>query len=258
MCTLTVSTDSERFLVTMNRDEARTRAEELPPEVSRPPDAPALVRPLDGKARGTWIGANDRGLVAALLNLYDAEDPEASPPRPGGPSRGELVPLLLRCLDLDGARARLAGGLDATRYPPFRLAVFSFRGGVSVRSRGDGRLELEEHAPGPAFLSSSSWRPEEVIPWRRERFEEWRAAGGPRRGPLPEFHLLRPEGREAWAPLLARDRASTRSIVQVEVDLAAATATMRYWPRPEPDLDPSRDVVEVPLPLIETGRARGR
>ena len=81
MCTLTVSRDAERLRVTMNRDEARSRAEEHPPTRTAEGGSPPILCPRDGQRGGTWIGVNGAGLVGCLLNLYEAENPDAPPAR---------------------------------------------------------------------------------------------------------------------------------------------------------------------------------
>ena len=50
------------------------------------PDRPQVRGGLDSLAGGTWLGVNDDGLVAAVLNRRGTLGPE-----PGKRSRGELV-----------------------------------------------------------------------------------------------------------------------------------------------------------------------
>ncbi len=237
MCTLTVHRNSERVLVTMNRDESRLRGEESPPELSERGATPRTLAPRDGNAGGTWIGVNDRGLVACLLNLYEEEQ---AAPRPSGmASRGELIPRILESEAHGSARDRFVAEFDRIRYLPLELAIFSSVGGTSLLWRGKGDLEATVHPGEWTLLSSSSWIPQEVLPWRRELFRNWREEGERWRGPIPEFHLLQPEGREYWSPLLSRENASTRSLTQVEVPRDGGSPVMRYWPRPTVDLDPA-------------------
>ena len=67
-----------------NRDEMADRPW-LPP-ARHWPDRPNVVAGLDELAGGTWLGLNDEGLVAAILNRPGTLGPEQ-----GKRSRGELV-----------------------------------------------------------------------------------------------------------------------------------------------------------------------
>ena len=256
MCTLTAERRSDRRLITMNRDEARTRGEELPPallasEADSGADFPKRVAPIDRPSGGTWFGVNDRGVVAGLLNLYDDE---SAPPAPRGTtSRGILVPEVLTTATIDDAVARATSLVAAKetppRFSPFRLAIFAPDGDRLVVWSREQQLSVEELPGDAVFLSSSSWRAPEVLPWREERYHAWRESGAPHRGSLPTFHIDQPEDLSEWAPLMAREKSSTRSISQVEIPLVAdATAELRYWGRPTTASD-APDVI-VPLPLV--------
>ena len=70
MCTLLAllgTVPGYPLVVAMNRDEFYDRPS-LPPAVRTAPTR--LVAPRDARAEGTWIGVNERGVVAALSNRY--------------------------------------------------------------------------------------------------------------------------------------------------------------------------------------------
>jgi uncharacterized protein with NRDE domain len=93
MCTAVLRWDRDGVLVAMNRDERRDRADELPPRIDD--GGPTrLLAPRDSERGGTWIGANEFGLVALLLNGYVTGDLDLIG-RPDVPSRGTIVPGLL-------------------------------------------------------------------------------------------------------------------------------------------------------------------
>ncbi len=254
MCTLTAELTPERFCLTMNRDESRERAEEAPPCISAPPHLPQLLAPRDGGAGGTWIGVNDQGVVGCLLNLYD-DGSEPKPPS-GTATRGELVEFALRGSSRTDAVRAFRDTCVPTRYSPFRLVIFGVTPaddesaarevGTLFVWRGNGALEELPLGEEWTFLTSSSWNPLEVLPWRESEFRAWREGGAERRGLLPTFHVSQPKDREAWAPLLSREKTSTRSITQVEIDRATGKISMRYWSRPTPDA--STPTLEVELP----------
>jgi len=229
MCTLTVLRDADRVLVTMNRDERRDRAPEISPRVSVDHSTGvAWAGPRDGAAGGTWMGANEFGVVACLLNQYASG---SAPPRdPSRPSRGAIVPALLARGSWGNGLAWLDSDFDPTAYDGFRLVLVNAEETVLVVWTGTGDLEIMRPPTERFFLSSSSWNQEEVLPWRRARFEEWCAAGAKATHRIPSIHLLRSEGMESWAPLMAREHSATRSITQVDLGRHGHGLRVRWWP----------------------------
>ena len=73
------------LLLAANRDELRTRASMSP--ARHWPDRPHLRGGLDVLARGSWLGINDDGVVAAVLNRRGTLGPA-----PDKRSRGEAPP----------------------------------------------------------------------------------------------------------------------------------------------------------------------
>ena len=251
MCTVTLHVEANALLVAMNRDEYRQRAPELAPERFRgEPDGIAWAGPLDGQSRGTWIGVNERGVVACLLNRYQAHS-DASAPSAEPPSRGGIVP---RCLERGEARdclEWLANGFDPSSYDPFTLLVAWPGGGRAYRWDGkDGPL-TEPLARGWQMRSSSSWRREEVLAWRRVEFDAWRRAGCPDSGRLPSFHLLQPPGKAEWAPMMAREKTATRSVTRVAVSRSGAAAEIAYWRAPVRDPETPDCRLELALLLAD-------
>jgi uncharacterized protein with NRDE domain len=147
MCLLVVAWRSHaryRLVVAANRDEFHDR-----------PSAPLgwwsedgrILAGRDLRAGGTWLGVTRSGRFGAVTNFRDLE----SPPAPGMPSRGTLVP---RFLAAEADSAVFLAGLDgeASRYAGFNLLV---GGGAALHyfsNRGDaGPRELE---PGVYGLSN--------------------------------------------------------------------------------------------------------
>lgn len=253
MCTLTLRRSGRGYLLTMNRDERLERAPEEPPGLHEQ----GRVRwagPLDGAGRGSWIGLNEFGVTAALLNRYpDLEgDTEPEPPSSENtasrPSRGRIIPLLL-----GQGRGRqvlnwLGGPFDPSPYDRFTLLVAWPGGARLFLWKGAGTLVAREAAKPWEWLSSSSWRQPEVLEWRRRLFDEWLATGEAFRGPLPTYHLHQTSGYEAWSPLMRRDYAATRSITQVEVLPDTTRGILRYWPQPDPALPvDGEQLLDMPL-----------
>lgn len=250
MCTATVLRSSDRLLVTMNRDERRTRARELPPRVLREDSGPSWIGPADGEKGGTWFGVNDRGMIACLLNAYEPGD-LALFGRDGVPSRGDIIPRLL-ALEPRRARSWLRSGLDPSPYPSFTLVVVTADAGEVVSWRLGRDLGFEPVADGWSMVTSSFWRRDEVVAWRHLRFSEWQAAGAESIAGVPAFNLLEVAGQREWSPLMTRSFSMTRSLTQAEVQPAGAVVRLRYWCRDgESPVDPVRPTAATTLPLTE-------
>jgi transport and Golgi organization protein 2 len=230
MCTVTVRRGAGELLLTMNRDERLDRAAEEPPRrIPGEVDRPSWMAPFDGATGGTWIGVNDRGVAACLLNGYSPAD-EALRGTPGVPSRGSIIPRILEDQDGSGPVA-LREAIDFSAYPSFTLLVVSAHGGEVVRWSHGGGIEREPVAEGWTLLTSSSWREPDVARYRARAFEAWRLDGEGEVEGIPRLHLLAPPGEEPSAPLMTRPDAATRSITQVHVVANAGEARLRWWPR---------------------------
>jgi hypothetical protein len=192
------------------------------------------------------MGVNDRGAVACLLNGYTADDLSLLG-RDDVPSRGEIVPAVLERTPADAFRW-LADGLDPSPYPSFTLLVISSSDAIELRWRRSDRLLRRALDSGWTMVSSSFWRPDEVLAWRQSRFERWRDDGASHRDGVPLFNLLEEPGRRAWSPFMTRMMSATRSLTQVRVH--AERAALHWWPREGRDpIDPTRPRSELELPL---------
>lgn len=159
MCTLVILRRPEAawpLILAANCDELENRPWRAP--ARHWPDRPEVVAGQDMSAGGSWFGANDDGLVAAVLNRPGTLGPEA-----GKRSRGELV---LEALDHAEAKVAAEALLDLNprSYRPFNLVIAdrddafwlrhagaqrSFR----VRTREGVWRELDPlHMPGQAPL----------------------------------------------------------------------------------------------------------
>ena len=138
MCTLSFVPKADGFLLAMNRDEQRARTVALPPSLHRCGDLPSLY-PSEPHG-GTWIGINEIGLCAALINWY-------SRPRFGGTpafSRGAIIPRLLAFPSLDDMERSLLS-LPLAQLNPFRLFMIGkdSHGVREYRSDGSGTVRMD-------------------------------------------------------------------------------------------------------------------
>jgi hypothetical protein len=175
------------------------------------------------------MGLNDHGLVACLLNGYVTEDLELMG-RPGVPSRGEIIPSLLAQPPSE-VWGWIDDGLDPTPYPSFTLLVMDLERGVELRWRRCEELVRQPMAAGWTMASSSFLRPDEILPWRRDRFTDWVAVGAPTTAGIPDFNLLEEPGCRDRSPFMTRPYSATRSVTQAVVDGARSEVALRWWPR---------------------------
>ncbi len=141
-------------LIAANRDEMATRPWRRP--ARHWDDRPGVVGGFDDQAGGSWIGLNDEGVVAILLNRRGTLGPEA-----GKRSRGELV---LEALDHADAieAAQALGHLNADAYRPFNLIVADNRDALWLANRGSGargagrpnRIEMRPLPEGYSMLAA--------------------------------------------------------------------------------------------------------
>src|SRR5436190_6580863 len=155
MCTASWRCTADGYTLCFNRDEARSRAAERAPRFFRRGGV-ECVAPFDGAAGGTWIGANEFGFSACLLNAY----PEQGRCRPAAPrpgrllSRGFLVLGLLDAESVGAARRRVEEG-DLRWFQPFRLLACAPHEAPLLLS-WDGRALVERALEPEAGLLCSS------------------------------------------------------------------------------------------------------
>lgn len=182
------------LVVAANRDEMNTRPWQPPGRWWD--DRSDVVAGRDELAGGTWLGVNDTGVMAAILNRIGTLGPA-----PGKRSRGELV---LEALDhadaVDGAHA--LAELDGNAYRPFNMVVADNRDTFWVRADGI-RVEVHPIEPGLHMLSALDLD-DRSSPRIAAYLERFRAA------PVPFPDPEHADGGDwsAWAALMA-DTGST-------------------------------------------------
>ncbi len=146
MCTLAIyfrTFVGYPVVIAANRDEFLARPA-LPPVVLS--ESPSVVGGKDLKAGGTWLGINEHGMVAGLLNRR-SEDVD-----PGARSRGLLCLDALRCRTVQKADAlvRVQRGSD---YNAFNLLVASADEAFVAYNRA-GMIDIERLTPGLHLLTN--------------------------------------------------------------------------------------------------------
>ena len=158
------------LLLAANRDELRSRPS-LPP-ARHWPDRPEVTAGLDLLADGSWLGVNDHGLVACVLNRTGTLGPQ-----PSRRSRGELVLEALDHAEANAAAGALAD-LHPDAYRPFNLLVADPRDCYWLRHGGDGEIRVHAVPPGLHMLTAAEL--DDTSQPRIERFlPAFRAAAEP-------------------------------------------------------------------------------
>ncbi len=176
-------------IVGANRDEAVGRAWQ--PPARHWPDRPGVLAGLDEEAGGSWMGLNEAGVVAAILNRRGSLGPAA-----GKRTRGALV---LDALDRDtaGAAAAAMTQVDGSAYRSFNMLVADREDAFWIRHAGGRGVSAQPVGAGLSMLTAwdlndrtHSDRTDYYLP----RFEAARA-------PDPDA----PDGWTDWETLLASE-----------------------------------------------------
>ena len=180
MCTVVVLRRPNHdwpVVLAANRDEMIDRPWDSPARHWR--DRANVVAGIDRLAGGTWLGLNDEGVVAAVLNRRDSLGPDRLLR-----SRGELVLEALDHADADAASDALSQ-IDSTSYRSFNMVVADNRDGFWLRSTGAGTVEMGELPAGLSMVTSADLNDPASprIAYFRPRFES---------APAPE------PGRDDW------------------------------------------------------------
>lgn len=195
-----------------NRDEKADRPW-LPPG-RHWPDRPEVIAGQDRLAGGSWLGMNDFGVVAGVLNRKESLGPD-----PDLRSRGELVLEALDHADAAAAAEALAD-LDARAWRSFNMFVVDNRDAWWLRSlgpQGGGRVDRFEIPEGVSMLTAWDLNSPDSP---RIRFHRPRFAQAP--PPDPETGDWR-----AWEALLAsfeaEDGAGTGEAMCIATDRGFGT-----------------------------------
>lgn len=216
VCTVTWTIREDGWRLLTSRDETRSRLRALVPRVQTVGDV-RILAPVDADAGGTWVGVNEWGVGACLLN---------GPPRDGAPrqagtgpagftSRGLLVLDVLRARSVEDLLDRVRSEtLDA--YRGFSLLALGPGEGPRLVA-WDGRRLVEQPKPS-APLVSSARDPEGTLLLRRRTFERMRASAGSDEAALVAFHRSHEPAAGPSSVCMHGVRASTVSLSSLLVE----------------------------------------
>jgi uncharacterized protein with NRDE domain len=138
MCTIIVLNQvhpTYPVIIAANRDEYYARPSTPPTRLS---DAPVAIGGVDGRKKGTWMGATAGGLFVGLTNqrTYSLPHNERA-------SRGQVVLDCLQAETVDGVDA-LLGAMDPRAYNAFNLLYADARRVRTAYAWEADRVEFED------------------------------------------------------------------------------------------------------------------
>lgn len=159
------------LLLAANRDERVDRPWD--PPARHWPDRDEVRAGRDQEAGGTWLGLNDHGVVAAILNRSGSLGPAADKR-----SRGELP---LEALDHAEAReaAEALAGIDAGAYRSFNLVIADNRDAFWIKGEGVGQVEVAPAPDGVSVLTAHDLNDVQASPRARWYLPAFEAASPP-------------------------------------------------------------------------------
>ncbi len=219
MCTVTVLPTAQSVIITMNRDEARSRVEGKP-EVSSIDGKLNCWHPVDNESGGTWMGVNNASIAAVLLNRYQEHNPSISR------SRGELVPTVLSAKNLTELEL-LATRLDWSNYAPCDLIVFDQFRWINFCWDGKDCTILRNTYCAPFMKTSSSIDANKIRQFRLDKFDRFLSSQPSDANTVLNFHLTPCTHNPSMGVNMARPDRHTKSITQVQ--LSAGELQTRHF-----------------------------
>jgi len=137
------------LLLAANRDEMLARPWKTP--ARHWADRETTIGGLDEEGGGSWLGLNDYGVVAGILNRTGTLGPKKNKR-----SRGELVLEALEHADASVA-AQALSGIDGQSYRPFNLVIADDRDAFWIAHRDDLKttsIEVHKIPPGTSMLTA--------------------------------------------------------------------------------------------------------
>jgi hypothetical protein len=208
MCTVSWIHDQDGYQLLCNRDEKLTRKSAQEPRLAVR-NGTRYLAPVDGDFGGTWIGTNEFGVSACLLNGANLTGSQnfAAPPR----SRGLLL-LNLTPLPSAAAICDRIKDTDLSVFAPFTLAALEPGRPVAILEWDGSKKTLLFEAAERFMLTSSSFDSEGV---RRSRQEEYSHVHDGER--LFAFHRSHAPARSAYSTCMHRADAKTVSFSWIQV-----------------------------------------
>jgi Transport and Golgi organisation 2 len=217
MCTLTLfPTAKDGYLITMNRDESRTRPPALHLRTKLAMNGIRYSYPEDGQALGTWVAVNHLGLTLVLMNEHP---PHYRPPARPMLTRGEII---LKTIDNTTAREaiRKAAQLNPTSYPPFVLLAMGREGELQALFSNGSIFSQQRFPRQPRLMISSGFGSAEAKEVRESEFVRFQTRVSATDPTLAEalrmLHRSHEPEKSTLSICMHHERAGSVSLTQIE------------------------------------------
>jgi len=222
------------LMLAANRDEMLARDWDSP--AAYWPDQPDVVAGRDRSGGGTWMGINQAGVAAAVLNR-----PGSLGPAVGKRSRGELPLRALAYGDADAAAAAIVA-LDAGEWRSFNLVLADRTGAVFLRGLGHGRPQAVRLVSGLHMVTAHD--PDDLESPRVARhLPRFRAAAAPEPGDWRAWQaLLADQSGEPGEQLNVQPRGGFGTVSSSLLALPAAGRPVWLFAAGRPHQAPFRPV----------------
>jgi len=175
MCTIVILRRPDHswpLILGANRDENKGRP--WRPPARHWPDRENVTAGLDELAGGTWLGVNDYGVTACVLNR-----PATLGPAPDKRSRGELPLEALDHAEASTAAEALAH-LDPAAYRPFNMLIADAREAYWIAARtGESNIHVAPVVDGLSMLTAHDLNDDEGSARQRHYRPKFTAAAPP-------------------------------------------------------------------------------
>ena len=229
MCTVTWLRDAAGFHLLHNRDELRTRQLALGPRIHER-DGVRFIAPVDANAGGTWVGVNEFGLAACLLNRY--EPALATAPTAGFTSRGLLLMSVLTAHSIQAIQNHIID-MRLDIYQPFQLVIAQLDAGPTVMDWTGSALRIDTQPDARLPLVSSSLDGVGVNRVRGRIYQPLR--GHATLIGLRAFHASHDNGTRAGGPSaysVCMHRADAQTVSFTEINITSGEVELHYQPGP--------------------------
>jgi hypothetical protein len=221
MCTVTFIPLQDSIFITHNRDEQKIRSKAVPPARYQV-NGYTLLFPKDGQAGGSWIGVNENGHSAVLLNGAFVKHVPLPPYRK---SRGLVFLDILASPDLLQAFQRIL----LENIEPFTIILWN--GETLAECRWDAKKKHVQilDATKNHVWSSATLYGEETVRNRNALYEDWQSLHPfPSSDDIIRFHYSEgDEDTRNGLRLNSNNLMLTVSITQIE--LTPASCKMKYY-----------------------------
>jgi len=212
MCTVVVLRRPDHdwpLLLAANRDEMKDRSWLAP--ARHWTERSNVIAGQDEQAGGTWMGMNDEGVVACILNRFGTLGAH-----PDFRSRGELPLEALDHADAETA-AQSLNDLNPEAYRPFNMLIADFKTAWWIKNDGIS-IQTSEIDEGLSMLSAHDLNDRDNSERLRLHLPRFRSA----QTPNPES-----DDWMTWQGLLGSRKAleSPRSAMQIETDFGFETVS---------------------------------